>query len=368
MIRALVEVRRLNAIVDVESEAGLSVNYNATDFQYAVLDALVHAPYAVIANIRVDVTADNRFVSDVIPLSDLYIVSFSKNISETPVVSEQIDNFDFGKSVSEISQISDLFGRFVSFKRDFSDAFSVTQLQTMEMGKNLSDTGAFTEVQIHDMGKNLTESPAITDSVLKETVFNRSHGDAFDSTDVFERVVSYNRDFTETIYATDDLDGEASLQDDQEMQFTKTRTELSFVSESLDRSVSYNRDFADAYDATDDTVLGVGKVFDNIGDFVDAHSFDVGKALANLANLTESAAIDVTKAIPEQIGVQEAPSKGVGKPTSDALDITDADVLAFGKTQADPVSFADAGSIVSQGYVDNNAYFAEIYVGTSRTF
>ena len=50
--------------------------------------------------------------------------------------------------------------------------------------------------------------------------------------DVFAKSMGFSRSFSDTAFATDDVDGAASAQDDQEMHFSKVTSDISHVSES----------------------------------------------------------------------------------------------------------------------------------------
>jgi hypothetical protein len=55
------------------------------------------------------------------------------------------------------------------------------------------------------------------------------------------------------------------------------------------------------------------------------------------------------------------------KGLAEAPTATDSAVIEAGKALIDSTSASDAGTLISQGYCDIT-YFAEDYVGTSRTF
>ena len=51
---------------------------------------------------------------------------------------------------------------------------------------------------------------------------------------------------SDALYATDDVDGEASIDDDQELHVIKQRTDRSVITEVLVRVVSYFREFVES--------------------------------------------------------------------------------------------------------------------------
>jgi hypothetical protein len=88
--------------------------------------------------------------------------------------------------------------------------------------------------------------------------------------------------------------------------------------------------------------------------------------LENIA-LTETLVVDSAKILYDTSSAADLKSLRVSTPHSDTSATTDVAFRAPTKVLTELVPSTDAGSLRSQGYADFT-YFAEDYVGASRTF
>ena len=160
------------------------------------------------------------------------IVAFKKAVAK----------IDFKKAVAKIK-----FGDFLIF-RFFFEVLGITDTQAKAVGKSLADSSSASDESSVEVGKPLDDSSGANDAAYLEfgSVQNDS-GIASDEIDSFAVgkglqdssliVENQNMDFhkfiEEVTNVTDDLDGEATAEDDQEMTFTKVRSELAFASDSF---------------------------------------------------------------------------------------------------------------------------------------
>jgi len=309
-------------------------------------------------------------------------VQFNKQPTDVPVATDQINKFDVSKGLA--------------------DAPLATELHSLGAGKSLADTGSVTDaIDTFAFGKGLFEAPAADDTdyafdvgkalddtgyVLESHAFNisKSNFSAYFGEDYvadgytygsdfaaaidfpslgpgkvvadgagvaesFFRQVDFSRSFTDTVDATDDVDGAASILDDQEMQFLKDVTHVATVSESFDRQVDYARAFSDPGYFGDDNVFDVGKAAFDVPIASDSTNVVTGKQFYDIPVATESLAFAFDSA------------------RADSALLGDVNEVAFNKTLLELTSTADAGSLRSQGYADFT-YFGEDFVGASRTF
>ena len=437
-LRAIVEVRNLQSSVEFQSLE--------TAVAYAHLKYQSDYKHPEASDIRSVFITPNRFFREDPSVIDIDVISFNKNItSESGSVAES-KSIELGKNLNNSSRVANTFIRVIQFSRAFDDTSSATDNDTLFIGKNLSETPLVIEQSAIDLSKPLGNELTAIGDFTRNVLYKRVPLETIPTSDVYERQVDFSRLFFDTVYATDDLDGEASILDDQEMVFVKVRNDLAAAQEFLERVVRFNRDIVDVSNATDDTRLKVGKneqdglaAADNeqrsftkptsdafsaeeqfsrevqysrsptdISSANDSENLFVGKALADTSiaseiftrdvqfnrsfsdqfSFTDSNTTAVAKPILEALSVQEQFSRtaeyardlqhsaavlegaalSVSKPATDSFYPEDRPSIGVGKTQTDPVISADAGSLVSQGYVNTNAYFAETYVGTSRSF
>jgi len=243
---------------------------------------------------NIDTVDFGKILEDVSELTDAHNYDLGKSLSDAFSVSESLyRQVDFTRAFLDNSVSVDTFVRQVAFTRGFSDASSIAESNYVDFSKPLTENSSISDdIDTVEVGKNLSDTPSASDNV-----------DKLETTKLL----------TDTVGITDDVDGAASIQDDQEMQFTKIRTDVGNVAENFTRQVDFSRAFTDSNEISESL----------------AHSF--GKLFTNTSNVSESIALQIGLALPDE------------------------------------ASLTDAGSYRSQGYCDF-AYFAEDYVGASGTF
>lgn len=282
----------------------------------------------------------------------LIVTAIAKSLEATVTASRLVGAFTKGLFL-KILEIADSFSvseaLSKAFSRPVSDSSVATDAEAKEVGKNTTDASSVSDDDVIEFGKNPSDSFALTDDI--DTIaFGKNPSDI--------PVISEDHRFdltkllTDQIYATDDLDGEASIQDDQEMQFTKVRSDISFASESFSRVVSFDREFADSGSVSENQITEYGKNLTEAPSVAESFSrvFIVNRTFTEAPTATESYA------------------SSFGRPLADGGFVGESEVKSVGKNTDDSAISADSGSLRSQNYTVDNSYFAEDYVGESRTF
>ena len=139
------------------------------------------------------------------------------------------------------------------------------------------------------------------------------------------------------------------------------------------------KNLSDSVSTTEAQIAEVGK---NIADtFVVADAIDllqIGKNTTDSASTAETQQFDITKLLTDSIfvtddvdgeaSIQDDQEMHFFKVKRDSGFASDQEVKLAGKVTTDSASGADSGSLRSQNYTVDNTYFAEDYVGDSRTF
>jgi len=215
-----------------------------------------------------------------------------------------------GKALSDAPVASDTVYSF-GVTKPLTDAAATLDNDVIAFAKALADHGFFAEaIDTLAFGKGLSDAPVASDAI-----------DSFGLT----------KALIDTVTFTDDIDGEASILDDQEMQFRKIKSNIASAAETFTRQVGYNRLFSDNSIASE------------------IHYVVTGKHLSDIPVATETLA------------------KSLTRQRSDSALFEDASVVTSGKVLLNLASSTDAGSLRSQGYTDFT-YFAEDFVGASTTF
>lgn len=287
--------------------ADLSLNAKATSL---AISAAVSA-LSLKAEITLGFFLRTFFASDQASVSDSQTLDVTKNNTETPLVVDQ-SVITLLKIAADSGALTD--DEVLTIIKSLSETPAVVEAHLIVLTKPISDTGAITDLPSLNSTKPITEAPSSTDNNILS--FTKVAGDdtAFDYCDstyfaedyiegartdrsfiTDSNVIDFTKFINEQTFATDDLDGEASAEDDQEIDFIKTRSEIASVTDLFTREVTYSREF------------------------------------------TENGTADES-----------------------AVKLTT-------KVHADSGVTSDSGSLRSQGYCDFT-YFAEDYVGASRTF
>lgn len=238
-----------------------------------------------------------------------------------------------------------------------------------------------------------------TDSHYK--VFTKGVDEPIALSETFVRNIS--RSLSESIGVTDDMDGVATAEDDQVMEFRKAVTDaftigdtvfilMSWVRTPTDETaitdakainfgkgvsetpvatdaatLSVAKVLADAYAVTDAAAKSTAKSFSDAYAATDAATKSVNKAIEDVGALTDAAYNNMAKILADSAGITEQPVFSLSKPLADSGAATDSVGKTIAPAKTDSASLTDAGAVRMQGYCDIT-YFAEDYVGVLFTF
>lgn len=254
-------------------------------------------------------------------------------------------------------------GHFIKLLR-LQDIASASETTAFRIGKTLSDSSGASDDLRRGVSKGLDDMPWVSDLTAK-TAHKHLNNAAYaepgyfledyttageDVPTVSDRITltankglletprlsdaAYQRltkTVTETVRVTDDLDGQATVDDDEHMAFTKVMTEVTGVSDQFSRIVTYRRTNAEGLGVSELAIKGCGK------------------PLADFAFMTDTSVLKTAKSFAEGVSAIETYSQQTTKVSTETARVT------------------ESGSLRSQGYVSFN-YLSEDYVGDSRTF
>ena len=210
------------------------------------------------------------FAADEGSLTDTQTLDITKNLTETPSVVDS-DVITLLKRLTDSGAITD--DDVLTIVKGLTETPAVAEAHIFALTKPLTDSSSVSDLPSLRSVKPLTEAPSATDNdtldVTKIAGDDTNHdycdltyfaedyiqGDRTDRAYVAEsNVVSITKFLNDQTFVTDDLDGEASAEDDQEIAFVKTRTDIGVVSETFDRTVVYLREFTENGGATESAV------------------------------------------------------------------------------------------------------------------
>lgn len=285
--------------------------------------------------------ADLAALTDVIQLAMTHVRRYVDAVQLGELLSRQL-----GKAAQESARFSETLERTAAFTRRPEDVASWTDQRRMTVHKVQDDTqyvfggDYFAEDYVAEGDEFFLLSQHTTTthkprSDAAEWLDQAILGAAKVQTDSARWADSATRSMTQsladTLTATDDVDGAASIDDDQEAQFIKARTDQATLADVFSRQAAFSRAPAD------ETVC------------TDVATRQCGRALGESVVFSENRAAALSRFL------------------TDASTLGDAHSVYPTKIATDQTTLTDAGSLRSQGYCDFS-YFAEDYVGTSRTF
>ncbi len=346
-----------------------------------------------------------KTVTDSAATADDAVYAFNKVLADAPGLTD-IEVFEFYKSLANVSTATDHYT--ASVAKPLTDTIaSLGDTATAYVKKAKADTANVAEEDYKSFYKALTEAPSLVDAIDTVAFFKNTQDTAgFSDIETF----AFAKFLFDNVNSTDDVDGAASVLDDQEMQYHKNTTNIARLTDVFFRVVQYSREFTDASRFTDDDTLLVGKsLASNSGaaDYID--TFDFGKDLINTAAVTDANSITSSKDATDgatftdtlatmlayvrghtdSANLSDVTVWGVGKelsdntifnelhhrdfgkllvenptlgdalsiqltlaPFSDTANVTDTYVNGVGKNFTNTASLADTGSLRSQGYSD----------------
>lgn len=308
-------------------------------------------------------------VEDQVSSTDLASLDVGISPEDAAVIAEQAA-LSASKPLTDSGSATDLAN--LAILKSFSDSGLFTDANALTFGKQPDDSVAFAESVGFDVAKALQDSPAFTD--LASKAFSKSFSDSVNFSDVINAIsgigneedlsdsgsitdlanVTFGKQAVETItfaeaqtfgitkglsdtvYATDDIGAEATIDDDQTLQVQKRLIELPSITDLISRVAAYIRSFSDSAGVADSISLEA----------------------AYQRDFTESPVASDSVAV----------SAGYNRTASDSGSVADQVVSLVGKAASDIMNGSDSGVLLNQDYVDNNLYFADDYVGLKRIF
>jgi hypothetical protein len=263
--------------------------------------------------------------TDNVVLAEEVAMDFYKNLTDgAGLTDHQI--MDFFKSLVDHATADDHYAAHVA--KPQADAFEVMEDAVVSFYKSLVDAVGLSDDEVIAFSKTLVDGSAASDKYV--AAVDKSLTDGAGLVDSHAKALT--KLIQDQITATDDFDGVASVNDDETMEFMKQTTDAFAVTDLFYRLVAYVRNFEDT------------------AAFSDHLSYDSTKLLSDVPIINEQISKDLAKA-----------------PITDQFAVTDKPSLGAGLVKQDSTLFTDTGSLRSQGYCEFS-YFAEDYVGASRTF
>lgn len=264
---------------------------------------------------------------------------------------------------SQVLRLSTAIGNFVK-ALILSDGATAVDAKVISLAKVLADTASAVETVARTLGKPLSDRASPTEAA--SIAFYKAASDIASISDAYTRVIT--KILADTVSPRDDVDI-TTADDEQNITFNKSLSEVLVITDVLNKTVSYLRSFNDSVTKSDQVAKVITKAFAEIVTAVDV--FDIGSGYV-AAYEDAPLAIDVAirsfnKILSDVAGIADTSIIGFGKTRSDLVSQTDAAIKTANKGLTENAVLSDSGSLFNQNYVSED-YFAERYVGFEQTF
>jgi hypothetical protein len=300
-----------------------SIVVDDSDLSYTNLTADVHhVNAAMTAFINTD--SVNQWFYETIPLSELSVFLLEKNIADPLLIDDKYVN-SFTKQASDFLTMSESFVRAVTYKRSFTDSFTLDDLSQIDKDFYGNKGNIFTFADLLGLTYNkITEDNITIGEVVKLAIdYQRSIEDSYGLDE------SYTSLFNKAVFDGFTLDDSALVNKD----FYGNKGNILGLSEVFKRALIYKRAFSDNYSFSDLSDQHVNKyIYDSVRVFDDTIlNGTLGTNVFNTSQLNSPPFIyEGGKAT--KLNIESF--KGL-----DTLSFSEVDVRALAKVLADNVNF-----------------------------
>ena len=175
----------------------------------------------------------SKVEADQFSATDSIAFGSTKPFSDAGSMSDQIDKLGIGKLLFDATGVTECISIETGFNRNIADAFSAGESIQLQTLKAFADSSAFTDSADMSLAKGLADNSGVADSATLDP--GKTISDSSLATE--DQTMDFHKLITEAAGVTDDLDGEASADDDQEMTYTKVTSDLAAVVDSITHSM-----------------------------------------------------------------------------------------------------------------------------------
>lgn len=239
------------------------------------------------------------------------------------------------------------------------DQVFVADVVAKGVSKSVRETFATQDYSTITYNKALADAVTFVENVVRTLTFIRSFADSVAPTD--RPAISFSRPAADSFTTIDTK------------SITPQKRSFDTVGTSDSESMSFGKVSLDSISLQEQLARQVAKYATSQAMATDQASRSISKALASAFSLASFANRSVDRLVRDGVamndsadtvdGVAMQASKGV----SNVVFTSDSDVISLAALKTETATISSVGLLVSQGYCDPT-YFAEDYVGDSRTF
>lgn len=268
---------------------------------------------------------------------DKYISALSKPKTDTSTVADK-EYAAVAKVLRELTGLLDHYKATIS--KPFYDQVVGLEEHVYVFAKKAPENFVHPSDQIDTkaVAKLRQDAWAVSDDDVVAFYKNRTDAAGFSD----ERYSLIEKVLTDSVNTTDDIDGAASIDDDQEVQFFKVVGELTATRDEFYRFMAFVRDFSDTASVSDTAYSVYSKPFDELVTGVEDHTYVFAKKTPD--NATEFG---------------DAHALTAEKPCSDDFGVSDVDTVELGKDRADLFSVGDISTASTEKVLSESSVLTD---------
>jgi predicted trehalose synthase len=315
--------------------------------------------------------AFNKSLSDAVDIIELLNIAsgFYKVFTDTALAKDLLgvtdgSTFSFGMVEGDIANASETFTRVVGFNRNFTDSSSVIETKVIEFDKSLADIINATEqfTRIVDYNRSITDTTETPDNSTFS--FGMVKGDVTNVSEVFSRIIDYNRSFTDQANVTESISTLVSFIREFTEFLEASQTYELFSQNYFDSDYIVNGQAYVVFNYRSPTINIFGLPFTELVNGSESLLFTLAKVLNDTSTVSENSRITFNKFNSDVVNATESFTKitqfnrAFSDTTlaKDLLGVTDGSTFSFGMVEGDAANASDLLTRI----VEYNREFSDI--------
>lgn len=281
----------------------------------------------------------------------------------------------------DIQNINDDFSKVVQYVRTPSETLSTSETTVYDLVKVIADSSPALENKYLDLTKPLQDSTAPQER--KYLALSKAISpEVLNTDDNFSRTVLFNRTQSDSVSTSDSLifvnvkDIFDTISTPEFISWVLDKLEAEEVIPSDTPYLNATKPQSDSVNSGEYSIWTLNKLFSDFAtpedllEVPDGSAYTLSKYKHNFVGTSDnfSRTLTFVREYSDTFISLDKPYLNISRPESDSVSPTDRIIFGGFKSLSDTVIQSDSGTLISQGYMDSNLYFAEDYIGEYRTF
>ncbi len=206
-------------------------------------------------------------------------------------------NFDKTETVS----LSENLQKSVLFVRSFGDSYGFTDSESLATGLGKEESLTISESDVKQLGIAKSDTANISES--SALLFSTPKSDSLSMSELFSRVVTFSRTFSDAVTlddlasATDPLQTDSILNKDniatltEELNYSASISKADSFSFADSEEVSFNTPKADSVSISETNIISFNKPFSDSSSLLDSEVISFNKGLSDTLGISESISV-----------------------------------------------------------------------------